>query len=127
VQSPPGFDAGQGGYRYLLAAGTAHYRYMPEENLPQVAGDLEWIVALFTGQLGYERVEGVGLGLDPTAEELRRGLRGFFCHPDRRQPISSSSTTPGTARCWVRASMSCCQPTPTRIGPLSSTPPSWLG
>jgi hypothetical protein len=68
--------------RYLIATGGGNYSYMPEANLPGVKTDVERIASLFTRRFGYQRVS--ELGLNPTANELRLGVRGFFKHKDRR-------------------------------------------
>jgi WD40 repeat protein len=70
------------GRRFLIATGTAHYPAMPSYNLPSVVTDLERIIAVLTHQLGYRRVN--TLGLDPTGTVLRLELSRFFRDPDRR-------------------------------------------
>jgi len=68
--------------RFLIATGTADYPTMPDHNLPSVAVDLERIVAVLAGKLGYRRVN--TLGLNPTGDALRLELSRFFRDPDRR-------------------------------------------
>ena len=66
------------GRRFLIAAGTARYQFLPEEEqLPSVDEAVRFIVELFTGKLGYERVL-PGLGNSPTVEELRTGIRDWL-------------------------------------------------
>ncbi|MGW2213503.1 caspase family protein [Nonomuraea sp. NPDC001684] len=61
---------------------------------PKAPADLGWdrpdlvqardtIIGLFTRQLGYQHV--TGLGLDPTAEQLTSQLRAFCISPERRE------------------------------------------
>ena len=80
MSSPPASveTPGSPGRRFLIAAGTAHYQFLPEEDqLPTVDDAVRLIVELFTGKLGYERVL-PGLGNSPTVEELRTGLSNWL-------------------------------------------------
>ena len=73
--------------RYLIAAGTATYRFLPESaQLDHVPRAVEQIVELFTGHLGYRRVLAGELGhdgIDPRVDELRRNLSAWFAASDR--------------------------------------------
>src|SRR5437868_656094 len=72
------------GRRFLIAAGTARYRFLPEdEQLPSIDEALRLVIDLFTGKLGYERVI-PGLGDSPTVEELRAGLSDWLTDEQRR-------------------------------------------
>ncbi len=76
MPSPPAWldDTSTHGPLFLIAAGTARYDHLPEEEqLPSVTGDLKRIVDLFTANLGYERVL-PGLSDNPTYVEISRKL-----------------------------------------------------
>ena len=71
MPSPPAWldDTSTHGPLFLIAAGTARYDHLPEEEqLPSVTGDLKRIVDLFTANLGYER-------FCPALVTIRRMLR----------------------------------------------------
>jgi uncharacterized caspase-like protein len=70
--------------RFLIAAGTARYDYLPKKaQLPAVEDDLRLIVEIFTRKLGYKRVLH-DLGNNPTTEQLRTRLEGWLTHSGRR-------------------------------------------
>lgn len=72
------------GRRFLIAAGTACYQNLPEdEQLPGVEEAVRLVAELFTGKLGYERVL-PDLSVSPTADQLRRGLSRWLTAKDRR-------------------------------------------
>ncbi len=76
MPSPPAWldDTSTHGPLFRIAAGTARYDHLPEEEqLPSVTGDLKRIVDLFAANLGYERVL-PGLGDNPTYAEISRKL-----------------------------------------------------
>jgi WD40 repeat protein len=74
----PGTGAGR---RFLLTAVVSHYQNDPSLNREQLAADLQDIIQLFTSELGYQHVP--GLGLDPTGQEIRDALRRFSKEADR--------------------------------------------
>ena len=41
-------NPGAEGRRFLIAAGTAHYRYLEGQNMPSVADDIRLVVDCFT-------------------------------------------------------------------------------
>ncbi|MCF3120151.1 caspase family protein [Streptomyces arenae] len=53
----------------------------PEAARPELADDVARIDRLFLEELGYHR--GADLGLDPTREQLTKGLRAFATAPER--------------------------------------------
>jgi WD40 repeat protein len=67
----------------LIAVGTARYDSLdPEDWLPSVPEDLEQVVGLFCGQLGYRRaLEEVSL--NPASADLRAEVSGWLTSPDR--------------------------------------------
>jgi WD40 repeat protein len=70
--------------RFLIAAGTARYDHLAEEDwLGSVPGDLERLVGLFCGQLGYTQVL-AELGDNPTSQQLRGTLSAWLTDPARR-------------------------------------------
>src|SRR5262245_56851877 len=77
---PPGQDDRR---RWLIAVGTARYDSLdPEDWLPSVPEDLEQVVGLFCGQLGYQRaLEEVSL--NPASADLRAEVSGWLTSPDR--------------------------------------------
>src|SRR6266498_3681799 len=71
--------------RYFIAAGTAHYAHLSEEQqLPRVAQHVEKMVALFVGRLGYELVL-PELRVDPTDQLLRTSVGDWCTDPARRE------------------------------------------
>ena len=76
MPSPPAWidDTSTHGKLFLIAAGTARYDHLPdEEQLPSVNDDLRRIVEFFTTRLGYERVL-PRLGDNPTSGDIRLEL-----------------------------------------------------
>jgi hypothetical protein len=72
-----------GGRRYLVAAGTARYAFLPPEaQLSRVATDVSHLTRVFE-RFGYQRVL-QELEEDPTVEALRRGLSRWLRSPERR-------------------------------------------
>lgn len=70
--------------QYLIAAGCASYRYLPQEaQLPSVRDDLR-LVSDFFSRAGYERVL-PELGEDPTSEQLKTSL-GDWLADEQRSP-----------------------------------------
>jgi WD40 repeat protein len=68
--------------RFLIAAGTARYNHLPEDQqLPSVADDLARIVTSFE-HCGYDRVL-PQLGNNPSANDLRQALGDWFTDPSR--------------------------------------------
>ena len=68
--------------RYLIAAGTAHYKYLPEDaQLPSVRDDVQRIVDCFS-KLGYKRALAQA-SKDPRVGTFRRALGKWFLD-DRR-------------------------------------------
>lgn len=71
------------GRRILIAAGTAKYDHLDEDQQrPQIDGVVAAVARLFTGQLGYERVL-PEIGQDPTSSTLRTSLDDWFASPER--------------------------------------------
>jgi hypothetical protein len=59
----------------LVAAGTARYENLdPDGQLPSVTADVERVATVLVGGFSYERANGTGLGIDPTAAEFTAGL-----------------------------------------------------
>ena len=73
---------GGGGRRFLLTGVISRYHYEPTWNREELAGDLERMIGLFTGELGYEHVPWIGL--DPTSRQIEDALRNFCTDPDRQ-------------------------------------------
>ena len=71
-----------GGRRFLLTGVVSRYQLEPSWDRAELAGDLRRMAGLFTGELGYQHVPVPGL--NPTAWQMREGLRDFCTHPDRR-------------------------------------------
>lgn len=70
--------------QYLIAAGCASYKHLPEEvQLPSVRDDLR-LVSDFFSRAGYERVL-PELGEDPTSEQLTTSL-GDWLADEQRSP-----------------------------------------
>jgi WD40 repeat protein len=78
VESGP---TGSAPKRYLLTGVVRTYANRGVPNLPGLAEDESRIVELFRG-FGYEHVPEIPE--NPTAQQLRVALDGFFRHPDRR-------------------------------------------
>ena len=74
--------AGGGGRRFLLTGVVSRYQLEPSWNREELAGDLQRMVDLFTGELGYEHVP--VMGLDPTALQIQDALRDFCTSADRQ-------------------------------------------
>ncbi|NIY62750.1 caspase family protein [Streptomyces malaysiensis] len=68
--------------QFLIATAVANHRHEPGWNRPGLAAAREEIIDLFTGPMGYEHVN--ELGLDPTREQLTTRLREFCRSPERR-------------------------------------------
>ena len=66
-----------GRQRFLLTGVVNRYHRDPSWNREELAGDLERMVALFTGEMGYEHVP--VMGLDPTWLQIQDALRRDFC------------------------------------------------
>lgn len=68
--------------RFIIAAGTEHYpEYGEEGHLRRVPNELKTIADAFAG-LGYESVRSEAW-LDPTANDLREGISGWYRAPER--------------------------------------------
>ena len=76
-----GSSAG-GGRRFLLTGVVSRYQLQPLWNREELAADLQRMVALFTGELGYQHVP--VMGLDPTWLQIQDALRDFCTSADRR-------------------------------------------
>ena len=74
-------DSESRGKLFLIAAGTASYDHLEGDQLPSLKDDLDRIVKLFTGDLGYERVL-PGLGDNPTSDELCHRLSEWLTERD---------------------------------------------
>ena len=74
--------AADGGRRFLLTGVVSRYQFEPSWNLEGLAGDLQAMVDLFTGDLGYQHVP--VMGLDPTAWQIQDALRDFCTAADRQ-------------------------------------------
>ena len=71
--------------RWLIAAGTAQYDSLPEDDwLPSVPADLEQVTDLFCGQLGYQRAL-ADVSLNPSRSELHGALSGWLTSDDRSE------------------------------------------
>lgn len=68
--------------RYLIATAFARYWKAPQWDRPGLVEAREQIIRLFTRELGYEHVS--GLGLDPGKAQLTDQLRDFCRDPVRR-------------------------------------------
>ena len=75
-------EAGGGGRRFFLTAVVSRYQLEPSWNREELAGDLQRMVELFTGDLGYRHVP--VMGLNPTAWQIQDALRDFCTSADRR-------------------------------------------
>ena len=71
-----------GGRRFLLTGVVSRYQLEPSWNREELAGDLQRMVDLFTGELGYQHVP--VMGLDPTAWQIQDALRDFCTAADRQ-------------------------------------------
>jgi len=65
----------------LLTGIVSRYQHDPSLNRDELAGELQDIVELFTGELGYEHVR--VMSLDPTWLQVHDVLRDFSTSPDR--------------------------------------------
>src|SRR5690348_18267243 len=74
--------AGGGGRRFLLTGVVSRYRLEPSWNREELAADLQAMVDLFSGDLGYQHVP--VMGLDPTALQIQDALRDFCTAADRQ-------------------------------------------
>jgi hypothetical protein len=77
-----GQRTGLGGRRFLLTGAVSRYQLEPSWNREELAQDLQRMVDLFTGDLGYQHVP--VMGLDPTAWQVQDGLRDFCTAADRQ-------------------------------------------
>jgi hypothetical protein len=69
--------------KFLIAAGTARYRFLPESRqLPSVESDLRRIVKLFVDKLGYERAL-LGLAENPESGYFSERLGQWLSAPER--------------------------------------------
>ncbi|GAB1516870.1 hypothetical protein [Actinophytocola sp. KF-1] len=69
--------------RFLIATAVARYRNAPEWDRPALVDACQEIVGLFAGTFGYTHVD--DLGMDPTRQQLTKGLRAF-CRSPLRKP-----------------------------------------
>jgi SOS-response transcriptional repressor LexA len=69
--------------RFLLTCVIGHYHNEPSWDRAELAQDLDRMVTLFVGDLGYEHVP--IMGLDPTQQQIHDALREF-CTSSDRQP-----------------------------------------
>ncbi len=74
--------AAGGGRRFLLTGVVSRYQLEPSWNRKELASDLQRMVDLFTGDLGYWHVP--VMGLDPTALQIQDALRDFCTAADRQ-------------------------------------------
>ena len=75
---------------------VSRYQHDPSWNRDELAGELQDIVELFTGELGYEHVP--VMGLDPTWLQIQDALRDF-CTARTGSPTTTWwCTWPGTGR-----------------------------
>ena len=73
---PPGPEpSAEGGRRFLLTGVVSRYHHEPSWNREELAEDLQRMVELFTGELGYEHVP--VMGLDPVSLQIQDALRDF--------------------------------------------------
>jgi WD40 repeat protein len=87
MPSPPASLPEPGGRdgrrRWLIAAGTARYDSLEQEDwLPSVAEDLEQIVGLFCGRLGYQRVL-AEVSFNPTRAALHAAMSDWLTSQER--------------------------------------------
>ena len=71
-----------GGRRFLLSGVVSRYQLQPSWNREELSEDLQRMVDLFNGQLGYQYVP--VMGLNPTALQIQDALRGFCVSTDRQ-------------------------------------------
>ena len=71
-----------GGRRFLLTGVVSRYQLEPSWNREELAEDLQRMVDLFTGEVGYEHVP--VMGLDPTCLQIQDALRDFCTSADRQ-------------------------------------------
>jgi Caspase domain/WD domain, G-beta repeat len=80
---PPGPEpSAGGGRRFLLIGVVSRYHHDRSWNREELAEDLQRMVELFTGELGYEHVP--VMGLDPTWLQIQDALRDFCTSAGRR-------------------------------------------
>jgi Caspase domain len=70
------------GRRFLLTGVVSRYQLEPSWNREELAGDLQRMVGLFTGELGYRHVP--VMGLDPVGLQIQDALRDFCTAADRQ-------------------------------------------
>jgi len=71
-----------GAGRFLLTGVVSRYQLDPSWNREELAEDLQRMVGLFTGELGYQHVP--VMGLDPTWLQIQDALRDFCTSADRK-------------------------------------------
>ena len=71
-----------GGKRFLLTGVVSRYQLDPLWNREELAEDLQRMISLFTGELGYQHVP--VMGLDPTWLQIQDALRDFCTSADRK-------------------------------------------
>ena len=70
------------GRRFLLTGVVSRYHEDRSWNREELADDLQRMVELFTGELGYRHVP--VMGLDPAQRQIQDALRDFSTAPDRQ-------------------------------------------
>ena len=68
--------------RFLLTGVVSRYQLEPSWNRDELVEDLQRIIDLFTGDMGYQHVP--VMGLDPTWLQIQDALRDFCTSADRR-------------------------------------------
>ena len=81
MRAGPGLGS-SGGRRFLLTGVVSRYQFEPSWNREELAGDLQAMVDLFTGDLGYRHVP--VMGLDPTWLQIHDALHDFCAAADRQ-------------------------------------------
>lgn len=76
-----GHDGEASPRRFLIAVAVTEYQNSAW-NSPGLEAGRQQIIELFTGLLGYELVDAVGL--NPTKDQLRAAIRAFCRAPERR-------------------------------------------
>ena len=71
-----------GGRRFLLSGVVSRYQLQPSWNREELTEDLQRMVDLFNGELGYQYVP--VMGLNPTAWQIQDALREFCASTDRQ-------------------------------------------
>ena len=79
---PGAGSSADGGRRFLLTGVVSRYQLEPSWNREELAEDLQRMVGLFTGELGYQHVP--MMGLDPTWLQIHDALRDFCTAADRQ-------------------------------------------